>query len=118
MKEIDINSKGKEVGSIIRERFNRLKEKHNCIGDVRGLGAMIAMEFVKNNDPYQPDGETCQALVKACSERGLIIISAGVHKNVIRVLCPLVISQQLLIRGLDIIEEELEKIHSTEVVKH
>lgn len=118
MKEINLNARGKEVGRIIRDRFNQLKEKHNCIGDVRGLGAMMAMEFVKNNDPYQPDGETCQALAKACSERGLIIISAGVHKNVIRVLCPLVISDQLLTKGLNIIEEELEKIRSTEVVEH
>lgn len=112
MKEIDLNAKGTHVGNVIRERFNKMKAKHSCIGDVRGLGAMMAMEFVKNNDPYQADGETCQKLMKACAERGLIIISAGVHKNVIRVLCPLVISDETLNKGLDIIEEELDIIMS------
>lgn len=110
MKEVDINAKGTHVGNVVRERFNKMKAKHDCIGDVRGLGAMMAMEFVKNNDPYQADGETCQKLIKACSERGLIIISAGVHKNVVRVLSPLVISDEVLNKGLDIIEEELDKL--------
>jgi 4-aminobutyrate aminotransferase/(S)-3-amino-2-methylpropionate transaminase len=110
MKEVDLNAKGTHVGNVVRDRFNKMKAKHNCIGDVRGLGAMMAMEFIKNNDPYQADGDTCQKLIKACSERGLIIISAGVHKNVIRVLSPLVISDEILNKGLDIIEEELDKI--------
>lgn len=110
MKEIDLNAKGIHVGNVIRNRFDKLKAKHSCIGDVRGLGAMMAMEFVKNNDPYQPDGEICQKLIASCANRGLVIISAGVHKNVIRVLCPLVISDELLNKGLDIIEEELEKL--------
>ena len=110
MKEVDLNAKGTHVGNIVRARFNAMKAKHNCIGDVRGLGAMMAMEFVKNNDPYQSDGETCQKVIKACAARGVIIISAGVHKNVIRVLCPLVISDEILNKGLDIIEEELDKI--------
>lgn len=110
MKEVDINSLGMKVGNTIRSRFESLKEKYSCIGDVRGLGAMLAMEFVKNNDPNQPDADTCQALIKACSERGLIIISAGVHKNVLRVLSPLVIEDEVLEKGLSIIEEELSKI--------
>lgn len=114
MKEVDINSLGKKVGTTVRTRFEQMKEKYACIGDVRGLGAMMAMEFVKNNDPYQPDGETCQKLIKACYERGLIIISAGVHKNVVRVLSPLVIEEEILHKGLDIIEEELAKIVSSE----
>lgn len=112
MEEQDLNARGEEVGKIVRQRFNRMKEKHPAIGDVRGLGAMMAMEFVKNNDPRQPDHETCSKLVKACANRGLILISAGTHKNVIRVLSPLVITDEQLNTGLDIMEEELEKILS------
>lgn len=110
MEDIDLNAKAKKVGDIIRNRFEQLKQKHSEIGEVRGLGAMIAMEFVKNNDPQQPDYELCSKLVNACANRGLVIISAGVHKNVLRTLTPLVISEELLNKGLDIIEEELLKL--------
>jgi 4-aminobutyrate aminotransferase / (S)-3-amino-2-methylpropionate transaminase / 5-aminovalerate transaminase len=110
MEEINLNDKAKNVGSIIRSRFNELKTRHREIGEVRGLGAMIAMEFVRNSDPQRPDYELCNTLIKACAERGLIVISAGVHKNVLRTLVPLVISEALLNKGLDIIAEELKKI--------
>lgn len=110
MKDIQLNEKGKVVGDTIRNRFNAMKEKYSCIGDVRGLGAMIAMEFVKNGQPDEPDYELCSDLIHACAKRDLIVISAGVYKNVLRILCPLTISGELLTRGLDIIEEELSKL--------
>lgn len=110
MEEIDINAKGRHVGNIIRQRFEKMKAKHACIGEVRGLGAMIAMEFVKNGDPQQPDADTCAKLMNACAKRDLIVITAGTDKNVIRVLSPLVISDELLNKGLDIMEEELAMI--------
>ncbi len=112
MEEIDINEKAANIGKIISERFNKMKKKHSCIGEVRGLGAMNAMEFVKNGDPNQPDDELCSDLIKACAKRDLIVISAGVHKSVLRILSPLVISEELLNKGLDIIEEELDKLQS------
>jgi 4-aminobutyrate aminotransferase/(S)-3-amino-2-methylpropionate transaminase len=110
MEEIDINAKGRHVGEVIRKRFEQMKAKHACIGEVRGLGAMMAMEFVKNGDPMQPDADTCTALMNACAKRDLVVITAGTDKNVIRVLSPLVISDELLNKGLDIMEEELDKI--------
>ncbi|MFZ1688547.1 MAG: aspartate aminotransferase family protein [Flavobacteriales bacterium] len=110
MEEIDINAKGRHVGSVIRKRFEKMKAKHKQIGDVRGLGAMMAIEFVKNGDPMQPDADTCTKLMNACAERDLVVINAGTEKNIIRVLSPLVISDELLNKGLDIMEEELDKI--------
>jgi len=110
MEDIDLNGKAQLVGDIIKTRFEAMKAKHSEIGQVRGLGAMIAMEFVKDSDPTKPDPELCAKLVKACAKRNLIVISAGVHKSVLRTLCPLVISHELLNKGLDIIEEELDKI--------
>jgi 4-aminobutyrate aminotransferase/(S)-3-amino-2-methylpropionate transaminase len=71
---------------------------------------MMAMEFVKNGDPLQPDADTCTALMNACAKRDLVVITAGTEKNIIRVLSPLVISDELLNKGLDIMEEELDKI--------
>ncbi len=110
MEEIDINAKGRHVGKVIRTRFEGWKKKYKQIGDVRGLGAMLAIEFVKNDDPLQPDADTCTALMNACAKRDLILITAGTHKNVIRVLSPLVIDDATLKKGLDIMEEELAKI--------
>ena len=110
MEEIDINAKGRHVGGIIRARFEQMKAKHDCIGDVRGLGAMMAMEFNVKRDPNKPDADTCTKLMNACAARDLVVITAGTDKNVIRVLSPLVITDELLNKGLDIMEEELEKI--------
>ena len=110
MEEIDINAKGRHVGEVIRTRFGKMKAKHDCIGDVRGLGAMMAMEFNVDRDPSKPDADTCTKLMNACAKRDLVVITAGTDKNVIRVLSPLVISDELRNKGLDIMEEELDKI--------
>lgn len=110
MEEVDINAKGMHIGGIIRNRFEKWQDTYPQIGDVRGLGAMMAIEFVKNGDPQQPDAATCLALRAACAERGLVLINAGTHSNIIRILCPLVISDELLNKGLDIMEQELQKI--------
>lgn len=109
MKEIDLNKRGIEVGKITRTRLEKLQDKCPQIGDVRGMGAMMALEFVKNGDPGKPDGKLCGRIVKACADRGLVLLSAGTHKNVIRVLSPLVIPDEQLNRGLDILEEEILK---------
>lgn len=109
MEETDLNTRGKQVGRIVRERFEKMKEKCPAIGDIRGLGAMMAIEFVKNNDPLQPDAELCQQVMEGCGKNGLIIISAGTHKNVIRILSPLVITDQQLQQGLDILENEIQQ---------
>ncbi len=109
MKEIDLNSRGKQVGQIIRKRFEQLQNRCPQIGDVRGIGSMMAIEFVKNGDPRQPDGELCLEIVKACADRGLVLLSAGTFKNVIRVLSPLVITDEELDKGLSILEEETLK---------
>ncbi len=110
MKEININELGRKVGEICRSRFEALREKCPEIGEVRGLGAMVAFPLVKDGDPWQPDSELCRDLMLACADQGLILLSAGTHKNVIRVLSPLVITDEQLHRGLDIIEQELLKL--------
>jgi 4-aminobutyrate aminotransferase/(S)-3-amino-2-methylpropionate transaminase len=115
MEEIDINALGERIGNIVRERFNAFKQQFSAIGDVRGLGAMIAFELVKNNDPFQPDAELCKKLIAYCADNGLIVINAGVNGNVIRVLSPLVIEEELLHKGLDIIEGGLHQLLGDQV---
>lgn len=111
MQEIDINAKGNAVGEIIRKRFLELKKKFpQHISDVRGLGAMMAFEVSYDGDIQKPNGELTKQLTQRCYEKGLIIISAGVNGNVVRVLSPLVIEEKDLRRGLDIIEESMEEL--------
>ncbi|MBS1668081.1 MAG: aminotransferase class III-fold pyridoxal phosphate-dependent enzyme [Bacteroidetes bacterium] len=110
MEQINLNALGEKLGMMVRERFNRMKNKFSAIGDVRGLGAMMAFELVKNKDPFQPDAELCKKLISYCAANGLIVINAGVNGNVIRILSPLVIEENLLNKGLDIIEEGLNML--------
>lgn len=110
MKSIDLNAKANKLGNRLFEHFQHLQTKCNVIGDVRGIGAMVAMEFVKNGDPNQPDGDLCTQFAANCLERGLILVTAGTYRNVVRVLCPIVIDEETLERGLKIMEEELLKL--------
>ena len=110
MEDIDLNKRADEVGAIIRNRFNKMKIEYSEIGDVTGLGAMMGIELVKNGDPHQPSADLCSAIIKNCLERGLILLNAGTYKNVIRILCPLFITDEQLNIGLDIIQEEFSKL--------
>ncbi len=110
MKDIDINSKAEKVGKTVMNFFRKLKRECSAVGDVRGLGAMVAFELVKDNDPNKPDADLCKALLQACANNGLLIISAGISGNVVRVLSPLVISRSQLIKGLTILRTELVKL--------
>ena len=112
MESVDINSLGQKVGKKVREKFQYFKEKFNVIGDIRGIGAMLAIELVKNNDPTQPDAELAANLIKLCEKKGLILISAGTFGNCIRVLSPLTIPENLLDKGLNILEEAFDELTS------
>ncbi|MEP7128523.1 MAG: aspartate aminotransferase family protein [Chitinophagales bacterium] len=111
MEEIDINAKGMAVGEVIRNRFLALKKKFpKHISDVRGIGAMMAFEISKDGDIRQPDGDFTKKLLQRCYDKGLIIISAGVNGNVVRVLSPLVIEGKDLLKGLDIVEISFDEL--------
>ncbi|MFT4851036.1 MAG: 4-aminobutyrate aminotransferase/(S)-3-amino-2-methylpropionate transaminase [Sediminicola sp.] len=109
MKEINLNEKAVNVGSVIKARLESLMNQHPEIGDVRGIGAMIAIEFVRNGDPRQPNSEICSQIVSGCTAHGLIVLSAGTYKNVLRILSPLVITDEQLDKGLSILEAEIKK---------
>jgi 4-aminobutyrate aminotransferase/(S)-3-amino-2-methylpropionate transaminase len=113
MRQINIERKGTQVGRVVKSFFDELKKECAAIGDVRGLGAMVAFELVKNGDPHQPNGDLCKQLMQACAKKGLLIISAGTSSNIVRVLSPLIISKNDLQKGLQIIRAELLKLTST-----
>lgn len=110
MKDIDLNKKAEKVGKTVMDFFNVLQSECDAIGVVRGIGAMVAFELVKDKDPGKPDADLCKALLNACAAKGLLIISAGVSGNVIRVLSPLIISKPQLQKGLGILREELLRL--------
>jgi 4-aminobutyrate aminotransferase/(S)-3-amino-2-methylpropionate transaminase len=89
----------------VRERFERLAERSELVGNVRGLGAMIGLELCHGRDPQRPAGEAVAAVTASCRERGVLVLPAGRDGNVLRVLSPLVISDEDLDRGLTAIEE-------------
>ncbi len=99
--------RAEHIGRMLRTRLAVLQQRFPAIGDVRGLGAMVAMELVKQRDARQPDAELTRALVQAAAKRGLVILSCGVYANVIRFLAPLTISDALLAEGLDCLEAAL-----------
>ncbi len=94
-----------KTGGAALERLRTMKEKHPSIGDVRGLGLMIGVEFVKEDG--SPDKERLDGIMKKCLEKGLIIIECGVEKNVARIMPPLTVTEQEMKKALDILEEAL-----------
>ncbi len=98
------------IGSRIRARFLAMQERFPLIGDVRGIGAMMAIELVRDCHTKEPATAETDAILKACYENGLLILSAGLQGNVIRCLSPLVITEEELDLGLDILERAIEKV--------
>ncbi|MGA7145760.1 MAG: 4-aminobutyrate--2-oxoglutarate transaminase [Desulfobacterales bacterium] len=95
------------LGNKVRKHFDDFQREYEFIGEVRGLGPMLAMELVKDRQTKEPAADKAKALVKFCHEKGLILLSCGNFGNVIRTLMPLVITDEQLNRGLAILEEGL-----------
>lgn len=95
------------LGKNLRERLQSWNRQYEIVGDVRGLGPMLAMELVKDRETKEPATDAAKGLVKFCYEKGLIVLSCGNFGNVIRLLMPLVISDEHLERGLAILEQGL-----------
>ena len=102
--------RGEAVGVEIRARMERWHERHEEIGDVRGLGPMLAMELVLDRETKEPAPAYATAIVEAAAARGLLLLKAGVYGNCIRVLVPLSISEAELEEALDVWEESLGAI--------
>jgi 4-aminobutyrate aminotransferase/(S)-3-amino-2-methylpropionate transaminase len=99
-----------EIGRKCFEKFNQWKEKYEVVGDIRGLGSMIGIEFVESKATKVPNAGLVSALVSECAQNGLIIESAGVYGSVIRFLAPLVITEEQLEAGFEILEAAIKKL--------
>jgi 4-aminobutyrate aminotransferase len=96
-----------EIGARLRERLDAIAARIPQVGDVRGLGPMLALELVRDPATRDPAPELALATTTGARERGLILLSCGLYGNVVRILVPLVASDDELDRGLDILEESL-----------
>jgi 4-aminobutyrate aminotransferase/(S)-3-amino-2-methylpropionate transaminase len=103
--EPGFRERSEELGARIRARLEAIAAANGVVGEVRGLGPMLALELV------EPDGSPATAVaaatVQAAYDRGLVLLSCGLHGNVIRILVPLVATDDELGRGLDLLEESL-----------
>ncbi len=106
----DLLTKAKNLGEKLHATLKGFQEKHTLIGDVRGLGPMIAMELVSDRKAKTPAAEKAKQLVQFCMDRNLIILACGTYGNVIRLLMPLVITEDQLATGLEIIDNGLTAI--------
>ncbi len=96
-----------EVGRILRKRLDELYDEYEVIGDVRGLGPMQAIELVKDRRSKAPWKSLTENIIKSALSRGLILISAGIYGNVIRLIPPINIDYDVLDRALGIFEESI-----------
>ena len=96
-----------ELGTRIRARLEDIAARVDAIGDVRGLGPMLAIELVEDRRTKAPAAGLAAATVAAARERGLLLLACGIYSNVIRILVPLVVADEDLERGLDALEESL-----------
>lgn len=101
-----------EIGKKVTARYKEIQKKYPVVGDVRGLGGMIGIEFVKDPETKEPDAALTADIIQTCAKNGLLMEGAGTYNNVIRFLAPLVITDEQLEAGLDIFEDAVKECSS------
>lgn len=101
-----------EIGKKVTARYKEIQKKYPVVGDVRGLGGMIGIEFVKDPETKEPDAALTADIIQTCAKNGLLVEGAGTYNNVIRFLAPLVITEEQLEAGLDIFEAAVKECSS------
>lgn len=107
MERDDLAGRSLEIGKKVVTRYTKMMEKYDCIGDIRGLGGMVGIEFVKDKVSKEPDAALTGAIISECVNNGLMVEGAGTYGNVIRFLAPLVMTDEQLEVGLDIFEKAI-----------
>jgi len=103
-----ICARARQIGAVAIRRMQAMQERFACIGDVRGIGAMTAMELVNNGSSREPAPALTATVLREAHARGLVLLRAGLYDNVVRLLMPLTVSDEELASGLDILEQSLE----------
>jgi 4-aminobutyrate aminotransferase/(S)-3-amino-2-methylpropionate transaminase len=95
------------LGEVALDRLHELAERHDVVGDVRGRGAMVAIELVSDRSTKEPAAKAATRVIEECYRAGVIVLKAGTYDNVIRLLPPLTIDEGLLLEGLDVLDAAL-----------
>ena len=90
---------------ILVKELKKMAESITEIGEVRGLGGMVAVEYVKEGDPHKPDADLTKKISMKCLENGLIILSCGVYGNVLRILVPITADVREIEEGIEILQK-------------
>jgi len=98
------------LGERLQAGLRQIAAKHRSVGEVRGLGAMVAMELFENGDVHKPDAKLTGALVAEALKRGLVLLSCGSYANIIRVLVPLTASDDVVDEGMRILQESFDAV--------
>ena len=106
------------VGELMKSRLDTWKEKFAFIGDVRATGAMCIVEFVKDKQTKEPDMELPLEVLKDAVAHGIILIRAGLYSNCIRLLPPIVMTDEQLYEGLQVLEDAIERAHEKRRIEH
>jgi len=110
IEEENLLDRAVKIGDRLKKRFLEMKEKYALIGDVRGMGAMTAIELVKNRETKEPASEETGGIVQYCVQHGVFVPSAGINKNLLRMLVSLVITDEQIEEALDVIEEGIARV--------
>jgi 4-aminobutyrate aminotransferase len=110
----DLCGRATRMGQKMRSRIEALAKEMPCIGDVRGIGAMVALELVKDPKSKEPDADTTAAVLAHAEKRGLILLSCGTSANVVRLLAPLTIQDNILEEGLALLADALRDAYGRE----
>ena len=103
----NLTERSRAIGAQLLEGFKALEGRFKGIGHVRAIGAMAAVEFVSDRESKEPDAALAQRIIDAAREEGLLVIKCGVYRNVVRFICPLVISEQDVAEALGMFERAL-----------
>ena len=103
-------SRANEIGNHFQKRAKEWQKRWPIVGDVRGLGGMQAIELVKSPETREPAADETKQITQYCYEHGLITITAGSYSNVIRVLVPLVVTNEQMDEALDVLESALQLV--------
>jgi 4-aminobutyrate aminotransferase/(S)-3-amino-2-methylpropionate transaminase len=109
IQEEKLVDRAKKIGAIMEEELNKMKLKYPIIGEVRGRGAMQAIELVLPGST-EPNTAALGQIIKYCQEQGVLILSAGTYSNVVRLLPPLVIPEDLLREALGILDDAIATV--------
>ncbi|HUJ30301.1 MAG TPA: 4-aminobutyrate--2-oxoglutarate transaminase [Candidatus Acidoferrum sp.] len=100
----NLSARAEQIGRRFEERTGGWKTRFPFVGDIRGLGAMRAIEFVRSHETREPAKEETEQVLRYCHQHGLIVLSAGTYGNVVRLLVPLVVTDEQFDEGMDILE--------------